>query len=54
MADDDPTTPAEVREAMSQVYPNAQLHMFHGTGHAAPLLKRDEYLSAIEKFVTDV
>ncbi len=52
MADDDPTTPAEVRDAMSQVYPNARVHMFQGTGHAAPILKRREYLSLIAAFVS--
>ena len=52
MADDDPTTPEPVRNAMKALYPNACVHLFHGTGHAAPLLKRDEYLSAIETFLS--
>ena len=51
MADDDPATPEPVREAMMQLYPDAQVHMFHGTGHAAATLKQDEYLSAIEAFI---
>ena len=50
MADDDPGTPEPVREAMQALYPQADVHMFSGTGHAASLLKRDEYLTAIEQF----
>ena len=50
MADDDPGTPEPVRAAMRALYPQAAVHMFSGTGHAASVLKRDEYLSAIEQF----
>ncbi len=50
MADDDPATPEPVRAAMQALYPQADVHMFSGTGHAASLLKRDEYLTAIEQF----
>jgi pimeloyl-ACP methyl ester carboxylesterase len=51
MSDDDPGTPEPVREAMKALYPQAKLRILSGTGHAAPLIKRDEYLSAIETFL---
>ncbi len=51
MSDDDPGTPEPVRRAMLDVYPNAQVKMFSGDGHAAPLLKSDEYHATIKKFL---
>ena len=51
MSDNDPGIPEPVREAMKALYPQAKLHIFSGMGHAAPLIKRDEYLSAIETFL---
>lgn len=50
-ADDDPATPEPVREALHQRYPQAQVHEFHGTGHAAALLKPEEYFGAIRDFL---
>jgi pimeloyl-ACP methyl ester carboxylesterase len=52
MADDDPSTPQPVREALMALYPEARIHVFHGVGHAAPLLRREEYLAVIERFLT--
>jgi pimeloyl-ACP methyl ester carboxylesterase len=51
MADNDPATPAPVREALKAVYPGAEAHLFSGTGHAAGILQRDEYLGRIEEFL---
>jgi pimeloyl-ACP methyl ester carboxylesterase len=51
LADDDPSTPAPVRLAVAALYPGARVHLFHGTGHAAALLKQDEYLAVIEEFI---
>ncbi len=51
MADDDPSTPEPVRRAMQALYPQAEVHLFHGTGHAAPILKQEEYFSVIETFL---
>ena len=51
MADDDPATPDPVPQAMQALYPQAQVHIFSGTGHAAAILKRDEYYSLIEAFL---
>lgn len=54
MADDDPTTPEPMRNAMKALYPQAKVHMFHGTGHAAAILRQEEHLSVIEAFVRDL
>ena len=51
MADDDPSTPEPVRQAMQALYPQAEVHMFHGTGHAAPILKQEKYYSVLETFL---
>ena len=54
MSDDDPATSPDAREAMQKLYPNADVHMFSGTGHAAALLKQDEYFSVFEQFLDRV
>ena len=51
MADDDPATPEPVREAMAATYPQAQMRLFSGTGHATAILKQDEYFAAIDEFL---
>jgi pimeloyl-ACP methyl ester carboxylesterase len=54
MADDDPGTPEPVRRAMSALYPGARVHLFHGTGHAASILKEEEYQAVIGSFFEEV
>lgn len=51
MADDDPTTPEAVREALKALYPQAQVHEFCGTGHLSSILRQEEYLSVIGTFL---
>ena len=51
MGEDDPATPEATRQAMKALYPRAQEHLFHGTGHATSILKREEYCALIETFV---
>ncbi len=51
MADDDPATPRPVREAMRVLYPRAQIHLFHGTGHTASLFRQEEYFAALDGFI---
>jgi pimeloyl-ACP methyl ester carboxylesterase len=51
MADDDPATPEPAREALVAMYPQAQMHLFSGTGHAASVLKPDEYFGEIDEFL---
>jgi len=53
MADDDPGTPEPVRSAMRTLYPGARMKMFSGTGHAAALLRSNEYHATIEAFISD-
>ena len=52
-ADDDPGTPPRVREAMMALYPDAKLHLFHGTGHASAILKAEEYNGAVQGFLDE-
>ncbi|MGD1994366.1 MAG: alpha/beta hydrolase [Anaerolineae bacterium] len=53
MSDDDPAIPEPVREALRATYPEAEEHVFHGTGHAAAVLQPNEYRAVIEQFITD-
>lgn len=53
MSDDDPSIPQAVREALRVTYPQADEHLFHGTGHAAAALRPQEYRAVIEGFITD-
>jgi pimeloyl-ACP methyl ester carboxylesterase len=54
MADDDPSTPEPVRVAMSELYPGARLHLFHGSGHGTSVLKEEEFQAVIDQFLRDV
>ena len=54
MADDDPGTPEPVRAVMSELYPGARLHLFHGTGHSTSVLREEEYQAVIDKFLNEV
>ncbi len=51
MSEDDPATPEPVRQAMTAMYPQAQVHLFSEGGHATSVLKQDEYIEAIETFL---
>ncbi len=51
MSEDDPATPEPARQAMMALYPQAETRLFTGGGHAASILKQDEYLAAIEQFI---
>ena len=50
-ADDDPGTPEAVRARMEELYPGAQLHLFYGTKHSAPVIKREEFVAVVEAFL---
>jgi len=52
-SDDDPLVPAWERKALRELYPQARLHTFQGTGHAAAIVKREEYFSAIRRFLLE-
>jgi pimeloyl-ACP methyl ester carboxylesterase len=51
LSEDDPSIPLSAREALEAVYPQAETHIFERTGHAAALLKPDEYRTVIERFI---
>jgi pimeloyl-ACP methyl ester carboxylesterase len=51
LADDDPSTPEDVRARLQALYPNAQMKLFHGSGHATSLTKQEEYLAVIHEFL---
>jgi pimeloyl-ACP methyl ester carboxylesterase len=50
-SDDDPIYPAEERRRLEALYPGAQVHTFHGTGHISSLLEPDEYRAQIGAFL---
>lgn len=49
-ADDDPLFPPAARQRLRALYPSAQVHQFLGTGHAAALLRPEEYTSVLTRF----
>lgn len=51
MADDDPATPEPARQAIISMYPQAQVQLFSGSGHLTSILKQDEYIGAMERFI---
>jgi pimeloyl-ACP methyl ester carboxylesterase len=53
-SDDDPAIPAKDRALMRKTYPQAQLKTFSDAGHASSILKRDEILFVIRKFLNEM
>jgi len=47
----DPLMPASKVDALCRLYPNAERHVFVGTGHSAPLLRPHDYVRVIESFL---
>jgi pimeloyl-ACP methyl ester carboxylesterase len=52
-ADDDPMIAASGREALRALYPGAERHLFHGTGHLAAILRPEEYNAVVARFLRD-
>jgi aminoacrylate hydrolase len=50
-ADDDTLMPARTRRALRSLYPQAQAHSFSGTGHAAAILRPEQYAGVISTFL---
>jgi 3-oxoadipate enol-lactonase len=48
---DDPLFPSAARARLRELYPAAQVHTFTGTGHAAAVLKPDEYAAVVTTFL---
>lgn len=47
---DDPLIPPAAQQRLRALYPSAQVHQFLGTGHAAALLRPEEYSSVLTSF----
>ena len=50
--EDDPLAEARERDALKALYPQAQVHTFHGTGHIASVAKLEEYVSVVQAFLS--
>jgi pimeloyl-ACP methyl ester carboxylesterase len=53
MTDDDRTTTDDVQQDLRTLYPQAQIHLFHGTGHATSWEQADAYRAVINAFVEE-
>jgi pimeloyl-ACP methyl ester carboxylesterase len=53
LAEDDPTTPEPLRDALVALYPGAKLHLFSGSGHATAILESGEYIKVMEEFLEE-
>ncbi len=51
LADDDPASPEKARAALQTLYPEARLHVFHGTGHITAVTNQTEYLAVMDEFL---
>lgn len=51
-SDDDPIIRPAERAALKSLYPQAQVHTFKGGGHGASIVRREEYLSRVRKFLS--
>jgi len=52
LAEDDPTTPEKLRQALLELYPGARLHLFKGSGHATAILETGEYIRLMDEFLS--
>lgn len=50
--DNDPIAEAAARASLRQLYPQAQVHVFHGSGHVASIAQLDEYTAVITRFLS--
>src|SRR5882724_947335 len=53
-SEDDPAIRRRDRELLKATYPQAEVQTFSDTGHASSILKREEVVSIIRKFVHNV
>ena len=52
LGEDDPATPPPARQALAAMYPQALVRTFSGAGHLTAILKQEEYLAAIDGFLS--
>lgn len=50
-SDNDPLAPAGAKSGLRELYPNAEIRIFKGTGHQTPILQPEEYAAAIRMFL---
>jgi pimeloyl-ACP methyl ester carboxylesterase len=50
-SDNDPSFPPSERRALKELYPQAPVHTFHGTGHLTIIVEREEFLSVVRRFL---
>jgi aminoacrylate hydrolase len=50
--EDDPLFPPAARVRLRALYPTAEVHRFQGTGHAAAVLKPEEYADVVTAFIS--
>jgi pimeloyl-ACP methyl ester carboxylesterase len=50
-SDDDPATKPEMRRALRNLYPQAQVHLFHQAGHTPFLSQPDEFYPLVRTFL---
>lgn len=50
--DNDPIAEAAARASVKRLYPQAQVHVFHGSGHVASIARLDEYTAVIGQFLS--
>jgi pimeloyl-ACP methyl ester carboxylesterase len=53
MAEDDPTTPEDLRNDLIALYPGAKVHLFKGSGHATGVLESHEYINVMDEFLSN-
>ena len=53
LAEDDTTTPEELRKELIDLYPGAKVHLFKGSGHATAILESGEYIRVMEEFLEE-
>jgi pimeloyl-ACP methyl ester carboxylesterase len=53
LSEDDPLTPPRVRAALRDMYPQAGLHLFSGSGHLSSILQQDEFFHAVDRFIEE-
>jgi pimeloyl-ACP methyl ester carboxylesterase len=53
-SDDDPAISTKDRDLLRNTYSQAQVHTFHGVGHASSILKREDIFSIIRNFLSEL
>lgn len=51
---EDPASPPEKRQAMQELYPQAQVKIFEGGEHGIAISHKEEYFATIEGFIQDI